>query len=184
LDPNVIFDANKIPIEYDCEAQLADISSIGPMSETTVSVDYEALIPASADAATNARSLQWRILLAAVEDAGLDRCNMETQRYQATPQVDTLGVNTTLYAIRNDLKSSSTFNTCKFVQGGDKDNIGVEPCADKIYRRWLMTPPSLRYSLHLFDARPLNSVFTNSDGLVAQIPRARGRRLLSSGLCP
>lgn len=114
-EPNVLFDKDLIPIEYTCRAQLQNTISMGAMSEIQLEVDYEALIPLLADPIENERSLQWRLLLAAVEEVGLDKCDFDKQRTKSSTRrsLETLGASTTLYAIRSDLDSSSSLEIRK-----------------------------------------------------------------------
>lgn len=98
-DPHILFDPlTKIPMEYTCRSDLEERSTLTELegleeveveddddlrvavAETWVQVDYEALLPIQADAKYNERQLQWRVLLAAVEEVGLDRCDFTKQR--------------------------------------------------------------------------------------------------------
>jgi hypothetical protein len=146
VNANVIFDEDKIPIEYTCRPYILDDDSIG-LSETKVSVDYEALLPLVADAEANERLLQWRVLLAAVKEVGLDKCDFDQQRFgkgesngqrqlfeqeqtsrglQPNSTTTTLQEPTTLFAIRSDLDSSSQFEIRKYSSkfGGTVSRIG------------------------------------------------------------
>lgn len=132
LSPRIIFDpVTKIPIEYTCAEALGDnrysynddaveANNIQGMarnaSESLVSVDYEALLPLDANAEYNVRQLQWRVLLAAVQDVGLDRCNFNKQRgnrqrrrLQQQRQQGGLIPSLTIYAIENDFELSAAY---------------------------------------------------------------------------
>ncbi len=114
INANVIFDEDKIPIEYTCDHFFESDLSTGFISETQVSVDYEALIPLEADPDVNERQLQWRVLLAAVKELGLDKCDFGKQRTaDSIRRLASLGINTTLYAVRSDLNSSTMFDIRK-----------------------------------------------------------------------
>ena len=115
--PHILFDpTTKVPIEYTClSALMADENvtfltnsttvnqtledeetadglqqPLDLLSESFVRVDYEALLPLddAVDLEHNERQLQWRILLAAVEDLGLDTCDFAHQR-QSIPVTPT-----------------------------------------------------------------------------------------------
>jgi hypothetical protein len=144
--PNILMDPlTKMPMEYTCQEALRGIrtststttstnssvlySEAESFSETVVSVDYEAMLPFESDQADNERQLQWRVLLAAVEEVGLDRCNFEKQREpsSAVPSPRSSGISyrrplvgadqeegldpsLIIYAIQNDFESSKAFS--------------------------------------------------------------------------
>eukprot|EP00934_Nitzschia_sp_Nitz4_P007536 Nitzschia sp. Nitz4//scaffold176_size46146//18695//22866//NITZ4_007191-RA/size46146-processed-gene-0.33-mRNA-1//-1//CDS//3329539012//7526//frame0 len=109
---NLIVDEDRIPIEYTCEAYVdADM-----YSETLISLDYEALLPLAAEPTYNARLLQWRMLLAAVEETSLNKCDFEKQLEEmvdfqgARNLLENATDTTTLYAVRNEMDSSAVLD--------------------------------------------------------------------------
>lgn len=116
-DPNVIVDGDRIPVEYTCSHLLESGGSLG---ETSLTIDYEASLPVAADTEINARQLHWRMLLAAVQLSGLDKCDF-SQQYgyvgnSGTRRIaeNSTALPTTLYAIQSDLRSSSVLDICEF----------------------------------------------------------------------
>lgn len=91
------------------------------MGVTTLTMDYEALVPSTANIDDNVRQLHWRMLLAAVEETGMDKCRLvdpfATRRdLESTPSNEEVPYFPTLYAIENDFEDSSLMQLCKYLQ--------------------------------------------------------------------
>jgi hypothetical protein len=95
------------------------------LSESFVRVDYEALLPRddAIDVAHNERQLQWRVLLAAVEDLGLDTCDFQQQR---EPDTYTMTLNTRRRRRRN-LKSRRQLEQPPPEEEEEEDALGLDP---------------------------------------------------------
>ena len=95
------------------------------LSESFVRVDYEALLPRddSIDVAHNERQLQWRVLLAAVQDLGLDTCDFQQQREQSDTYTMTLN---TRRRRRRNLKSRRHLEQQPPPEE-EEDPVGLDP---------------------------------------------------------
>jgi hypothetical protein len=101
FDPDILFEGI-FPVEYSCDEMIGEDWQV---ANTTVELDYEAVIPLSDDVSIseNIRELEWSLLNAAVKTIGLDECDFE-QQYDddRRRRLASLAYPTTIYAINSN----------------------------------------------------------------------------------